>query len=185
MIPAKALFPLCAESLSVNMSRILSCPLSEDLLIAVLRDASYSPYRNKSSLWTEYDNVSPRFKVRFVRDARTAGLFDYYDETLCSSLFLKCLIRNALENDNSRMRSFCDFAVHQPELCESGISNGDVIEYLQWLSSHTPSPKSTMAAVAIYYLAKEYESDIFHINKRLSPDQLQFIRENPDLKLII
>jgi hypothetical protein len=114
-------------------------------------------------------------KFKFVRDYRVSGLFDVYDEQLTESNHLRCLIHNAQYNEDERMRNFCDYVIRQKEMCETNITDDDVIEYLLWLARHTPSPRSTFAATSLYHL--------INVEGNLTADQMQFVRENPHLAL--
>ena len=131
---------------------------------------------SKDMMWNNACPGPAWFKIRFVRDIHTRGLFSYYDTSLCKSNILKRIIRNAKDNTERRVRDFCWYVNTSPDICTIDISDDEITEYIMWLSKHTSSPRSTMAALLLFYL------DIRFANI-LSPDQLQFIRENPNLKI--
>lgn len=170
--PSTSLFPLSAESLLWFFERLYGNELKETELVDAFNSRQYKAYGKRES---------PQFKIKFIRDKHVDGLFDYYDSSDCQSQQLKCLIDNARSNNNLRIKEFCDFAIHQTELCDENLTDKDVIDYLQWMSRHTPSPSSTLAAVILYQMSLYDDS----IMMSLSSDQLQFIRENPDLQLKI
>jgi hypothetical protein len=170
VLPAKKLHPLTAESMIWHFSRLCDEEISETRLIEAFISMNYLPIG---------DQYSPKFKIRFIRDKHVDGLFDYYDTSTCQSELLQHLIQNACDNSDMRIRSFCDYAIHQSELCDEEVTDNDVIDYLQWLTRHAPSPKSTLAAVSLYQLSQTNHDIVMN----LTPDQLQFIRENPHLQL--
>lgn len=163
-------FQLSLESLVWFFSRFCDEEITENELADTLMAMSYQVCQRGCDIF---------FYIKFIRDIRTEGLFDYYDTSECDSYLLKTLIYNAVNNEDTRMRQFCDYAIHQAELCSTNVNDNDIIDYLQWMSRHSPSPKSTLAAVTLSQLSMYHENMIMN----LSPDQLQFIRENPDLKL--
>ena len=168
--PSATLFPLSAESMLWFFERLYGDELKETEQIDAFIARDYKAYGKRES---------PQFKIRFIRDKHVDGLFDYYDSSNCQSQHLKSLIFNARDNNNPRIKEFCDFAIHQTELCDENLTDKDVIDYLQWMARHTPSPSSTLAAVILYQMSLYDDSIIMN----LSPDQLQFIRENPELQL--
>ena len=170
--PSTTLFPLSAESLLWFFECLCGNDLKETELVDAFISRQYKAYGKR---------YSPQFKIRFIRDKHVDGLFDYYDSSDCQSQQLRCLIDNARSNNNLRIKEFCDFAIHQTELCDENLTDKDVIDYLQWMSRHTPSPSSTLAAVILYQMSLYDDS----IMTSLSSDQIQFIRENPDLQLKI
>ena len=176
VIPAKHLFPLCSESLAHHLCTIANDSISEEDLIYSLGNIGYRPYISKDMIWNKGCPGPIWFKIRFVRDVHTIGLFSYYETSICKSNILKRIIRNAKENPVMLVRKFCWYVNTSPDICAIDISDDEVIDYIMWLSKHSASPRSTMAALLLFYL------DIRFANI-LSPDQLQFIRENPNLKI--
>lgn len=176
VMPAKQLFPLCSESLTHHLCTIANDYISEEDLIYSFNNIGYKPYISKDMMWNNGCPGPAWFKIRFVRDIHTRGLFSYYDTSLCKSNILKRIIRNAKDNTERRVRDFCWYVNTSPDICTIDVSDDEITEYIMWLSKHTSSPRSTMAALLLFYL------DIRFANI-LSPDQLQFIRENPNLKI--
>lgn len=177
IIPARTLFPLCSESLAPFFSRITGEGISECDAIDALSGIGYTPLVSNDMPWTESYNKPAWFKICFVRDEKTIGLFDFFDSGLCSSVYLKRIIFNAKENENKRILAFCRSICTDMEMCRQNMTDDDVAEYLLWLSGHCPSPKSTFAALVLCYLDNKYSDSV-------SADQLQFMRENPDIILM-
>lgn len=157
-------FPLRSETLAWILSQLYHCEIDEKEIDVAFARIGIAPSDNGL------------YKMYFERDWHVMGLFDFYDSNLTSSTHLKCLINNAIKNPDHRMRHFCDYIIHCREMCVKDLNDDDVIEYLLWLARHTPSPKSTFAATVLYSLIKAESG--------LSPDQLQFVRENPELRLM-
>lgn len=178
IIPADSIFPLCSESLLFFFKRITGSVITEAELIECLANLGYSPLLRNGKPWSGA-GVPAWFRLRFVRDDATRGLFDYLDSSLCGSHCLSFVISNATLNRDKRMRDFCQSIVRTPNLCHRDVTDADVTEYLRWVSRHAPSSKSAFAATLLYYMSDDHE----WIDHNLSPEQLQFIRENPNLKL--
>lgn len=176
VIPAKQLFPLSAESLTHHLCTIANGNISEEDLIYSFSNIGYQPYISKDMIWNNGCPGPVWFKIRFVRDIHTRGLFSYYDTSICKSNILKRIIRNAKDNPERRIREFCWYVNTSPDICTVDVSDDEIIDYIMWLSKHTSSPRSTMAALLLFYLDIRFANII-------SPDQLQFIRENPNLKI--
>ncbi len=174
IMPVGQLFPLCSESLVYPVSRLVCDNVSEDDLIDALSLIGYQPFISKDIPWNRKYDLPAKFKIRFTRDPQTIGLFSLYDISLCKSDMLKCIIYNAVENEEKRLRDFCQYINVQQNMCRMDVSDENVTDYLRWMILHTPSPKSTLAAVVLYHFNRA-ESDI------LTQDQLQYIRENPNL----
>src|SRR5574344_26495 len=172
VIASEDIYPLSAESLVFFFCRLCETEITEKELTYGL--VSFGFHRMT-------DCGCTKFRIKFRRDIRIGVLFDYYDTSTCQSEFRKCLIQNAQHNTSCRMKTFCKYVIHQPELCEPDIDDNEVMDYIQWLCRHTPSPKSTFAAVVLYQLSSIKNDHTYFI----SPEQMQFIRENPDLKLNI
>ena len=174
IMPAKQLFQLSSESLVQPVSRLVDDDISESDLIEALDMIGYKPYISNDIVWDQEYSVPAHFKIKFIRDTQTIGLYSPYDKSLCKSRLLKCIILNACYNEEKCIRDFCRYMNRQQDMCSMDISDDQVTDYLKWMVMHTPSPKSTYAAVVLYFLNRA-ESYI------LSPDQLQYIRENPNL----
>jgi hypothetical protein len=170
VVASKDLYPLSSESLVIFFYNLCKIKITEQELIDCFIRFGYQPH---------IEGGCTKFKIKFIRDIHSNELIDYYDVSMCQSNFLKFLIYNALYNTSCRMKTFCNYIIRQPELCDPNVDDDSVIEYLQWLCRHTPSPKSTFAAVTLYQLSSIRHNNVYHI----SADQMQFIRENPDLKL--
>jgi len=171
------MYPLSSESMAGQMSRLAKESVSEKQLIDLFRKAGIKPFRDNGKPWNESTGECAWFKMRFKRDETTIGLFDLFDETLTDSEWLKIIIRNAKDNPDSRMRRICRYVNEQRDMINKDITDNDVEDYLQWLATHTPSPKSTLAAMLLSRIEPtQYD--------RLTPDQQQFVRENPQMQLV-
>jgi len=171
------LYPLSSESLAGQMQRLTGEGVSEKQLISLLKKEGIEPLDDDGRPWEESTRQCAWFKMRFKRDETTIGLFDFFDDALTDSEWLKTIIINAKANPDSRMRRICRYVNEQREMVNIGTHDNDVEEYLQWLATHTPSPKSTMAAMLLCRIDKrQYD--------RLTPDQQQFVRENPQMQLV-
>lgn len=177
VMPADTIFPLCSESLTYFLGRIAGATVGEEQLVECLSILGYKPLTQCGAPRVGIGRPA-WFRIRFVRDEATAGLFGYFDETLCGSRYLRFILSNAKCNTDRRMRDFCSWLACVPELCRRDIADADVIDYLGWLARHAPSTKSSFAATLLYYMSDSHD----WTDKNLSADQQQFIRENPSLK---